>query len=100
MPDVARGEGDFRNTPFGLPASGNGARKFSVVRDDQDAGVTKTIPSCFRRSGLEFFRFFDERKQTLGADSQIDGGFGVLGALGMLHAALEVGNFRFGKRER
>src|SRR5271154_6672172 len=50
-------------------------------------------------SGLQFFRFFDERKQPLGTDPQIHSGFGVLGALGVLHAALEVRNFRFGKRE-
>ncbi len=43
LPDVARGEGDLGDTAFGLPASGNGAREFSVVRDDQDAGVRQEL---------------------------------------------------------
>src|SRR3984885_4091345 len=43
LPDVARREGDFGDAAFGLPASGYGAREFSVVRDDQDAGVRQEI---------------------------------------------------------
>src|SRR5271155_1342744 len=57
LPDVAGGEGDLRDTAFGLPASGNGAREFSVVRDYQDAGVTQeTTPKEIRRFRAAIFR--------------------------------------------
>src|SRR5277367_6412102 len=133
LPDVAGGEGDLRDATFGLPASGNGAREFSVVRDDQDAGVRQEIspkqsqrrrprhkePARRRRyekqrqlesqrrpakagryevnslssSRLQFFGFLYEREEALGTDAEIYRGFGVLGALGLLDAALEIGNF-------
>ena len=39
LPDVAGRESDLWDAAFGLPASGDGTREFSVVRDDQDAGM-------------------------------------------------------------
>jgi len=96
LPDVARGEGDLRDTAFGLPASGNGAREFSVVRDDQDAGVIQeTTPKNLVASGLQFFGFLYEGEEALGTDAKIDRGFGVFGALGLFDAALEVRYFGF-----
>jgi hypothetical protein len=47
-------------------------------------------------SGLQFFGFLDEGEEALGADAEIYRGFGVLGALGLLDAALEVRHFGFG----
>ena len=50
-------------------------------------------------SRLECLGFFDEREQSLGADSEIYGRFGVLDALRVLNTALEIGKFGLGKFE-
>src|SRR5271156_2947519 len=57
LPDVAGRQRDFGDTAIGLPAGGNGAREFSVVRDDQDAGVRQ------RRSPKESQRRRRRRSQ-------------------------------------
>ena len=91
MPDVARREGDLWNAAFGLPASGNGAREFSVVRDDQDAGVTQeTTPKKFAGSGLQFFGFLYEGEEAFSADAEIHRSFGIFGALSLFHPALKI----------
>jgi hypothetical protein len=51
------------------------------------------------RLRLQFFGFLYEGEEALGADPEIDRSFGVLGALGLFDAALEIGNFSFRQRE-
>src|SRR6267154_4941662 len=46
-----------------------------------------------RRIPLQLFRFVESGKQTLGADAQIDGGFGVFGLLGNVDAFLQARDF-------
>src|SRR5579863_4223120 len=60
----------------------------------------KVFTTPFRGLGLKGFRFFHAREQALGADSQIYGGLGVLGLLGLLDPALEVGNLGASQCER
>jgi hypothetical protein len=75
----------------------NGKVKSDVDGNCARRRLTKTLE--FRRAGglgLQFFGFLYEGEEALGADAEIYRGFGVLGSLGLLDAALEVGNFGFG----
>jgi hypothetical protein len=45
---------------------------------------------------LQLFGFLYEGEEALGADAEIYRGFGVLSALGLFDAALEIRNLSFG----
>ena len=86
---------------LGLPARDNDARRIRCrPRQSARSGASSAFQSFHGGSRLECLGFFDEREQPLGADPEIYGCFGVLDALRMLHASLEIGEFGLRKFER
>src|SRR6185437_16034527 len=93
MAYVARSEGDVRNLPLRLPACCNSPGEIGIVRNNQDTRLAQRGAYPFCRLRLEFFGFFHEREQPLGANSEVHSSLGIFRALCLLDAALKIGNF-------
>lgn len=80
---------------LGLPTGHELPDKICVVGLDQLRGPASAKGVSF---GSTLLNLLERRKQAPGADAQIYGRFGILGALGLVNALLQIGHFAASQR--